>query len=220
MAIMTLRVAAALGSAMLCLAVIARGQERMPEFGPDGLAGLDQGQKAELVRGHAVLPEGAVKTTNGTSFIEAALVFDRPPAEVWSLLSKTELQVHYVPEIKAANLIWDKGNENCLELNVRVMGRNVVYRMIQSFDPPQLYFHWVLDAEMPSDIKELAGFWRFYPYGQDRTLARYGSIVKPRFPVPGFLRRAIAKGHVRSDLESVKKYVDSGGTWRAADKKH
>jgi uncharacterized protein YndB with AHSA1/START domain len=200
---------AALGSA-----AVVRGQESMPDFGPDGLAGLSAKQRTELARGGIVLPEGAVKTTRGSSLIEAAFIIDRPPGEVWRLLSRTELQTSYVPEVRSARIVWEAGEQNGLELTVRVMGRTVVYRTIQDFDRPRLYFHWVLDPEFRSDLKELAGFWRFYDHDDGRTLARYGSVVKPRFPVPGFIRVAIAKGHVRSDLESVRKYVESGGTWR------
>jgi hypothetical protein len=208
------RAAAVFCLAALGLAAGGRAQERIPDFGPDGLAGLNNKQRAELARGEIAMPEGAVRTTRGSSLIEAALVFDQQPEEVWRLLSKTELQTRYVPEVKSAGIVWEAGEENCLELTVRVMGRTIVYRTIQDFDRPDLYFHWVLDPEFRSELKELAGFWRFYPYGAGRTLGRYGSVVKPRFPVPGFIRVAIAKGHVRSDLESVRKYVESGGTWR------
>jgi hypothetical protein len=130
---------------VLCLAALGsaaavQGQERMPDFGPDGLAGLSAKQRTELARGGIVLPEGAVKTTRGSSLVEAAFIIDRPPGEVWCLLSKTEFQTHYVPEVKSARIVWEAGEESCLELTVRVIGR--------------------------------------------------------------------------SDLESVRKYVDSGGTWR------
>ena len=205
--------------ALLGLAGAGWAQETMPDFGPDGLAGLTADQRADLALGNVVLPDGSVKTRGGTSFIEAALVFNRPPEEVWALLSDTWLQVHYVPEVRSAKIVWENKEENCLELTVRVMGRTVVYRMVQDFDPAGLYFHWTLDATFPSEIKELAGFWRFFAYDERRTLARYGSVVKPRFPVPGFIREAIARGHVSSDLESVKKFVDSGGTWQNPETK-
>lgn len=212
--IMNQKQAAAFCLAVLGFASLTRGQGQMPEFGPDGLAGLNAEQREKLARGEIVLPDGAVRTQGGTSLVEAALVLDKTPEEAWRLLSQTELQDRYVSEVKSVKMVWEKGPKSCLELSVRVMGGTVVYRIIQDFAPPHLYFHWVLDPAFRSDIKELAGFWRFYPHGSGRTLARYGSVVKPRFPVPGFIRVAVAKGHVRSALESVKKYVDSGGTWR------
>ena len=194
----------------------APGQDRMPDFGPDGLAGLKPGQVQELASGGIILPEGLIKSSSGTSLIEAALLFDQPPAEVWRLLSETEVQDRYLPEIKALRVIWKKEAAICLEFTVRVMGKTVVYRAIHEFYAASLYFRWFLDPDFRSDLKELTGFWRFYPFGEGRTLARYGSVVKPRFPVPGFIRAALAKGHVRSALESVKKYVDSGGVWRVS----
>ncbi len=211
---MVLKICAALLIFILRPAV-ATGQEKAPEFGPEGLAGLTSGQVLELATGEIVLPEGLVKSAKGTSLIEAALVFDRPPAEVWRRLSETEVQDRYLSEVKSVRLIWKTETADCLEFTVRVMGKTVVYRMIHDFFPGELRFRWNLDPDFRSDIKELTGFWRLYPFGGDRTLARYGSVVKPRFPVPGFIRRALAKGHVKSALESVKKYVDSDGAWRA-----
>ncbi len=193
-------------------------ETEMPDFGPDGRGGLTPSQIQKLSAGEIVLPEGSVKTTRGTSLIEAALVFARPPAEVWRLLSTPEVQDRYLSEVKGLKVIWKTETETNLEFTVRVMGKTVVYRAVHEFIPADLYFHWVLDPDFRSDLKELSGFWRFYPFGAGRTLARYGSVVKPRFPVPGFIRESLARGHLRGALESVKKYVDSDGAWRVPQK--
>jgi hypothetical protein len=193
--------------------------QEMPDFGPDGTAGLTVGQVQRLAQGEIILPEGLIKTSQGKSLIAAALVFDRPPEEVWRLLSETEVQGRYLTEVKSVRVIRKTETEDCLEFTVRVMGKTVVYRQIHNFDSNHFYFHWVLDPTFRGDVKELIGFWRFYPYDDGRTLARYGSRVKPRFPVPDFIREALAKGHVRSALESVKRYVDSGGAWKKSQEK-
>src|SRR5512136_457285 len=93
----------------------APGQDRMPDFGPDGLAGLKPGQVQEPASGGIILPEGLIKSSSGTSLIEAALLFDQPPAEVWRLLSETEVQDRYLPEIKSLRVIWKKEAAICLE---------------------------------------------------------------------------------------------------------
>jgi hypothetical protein len=185
----------------------------MPDFGPNGTAGLTGGQKQRLAQGEIILPQGLIKTAEGKTIIEAALVFDATPEAVWRLLSKTELQDKYLKEVKSIKVIRQSPEENCLEFTVRVMTKTIVYRQIHYFQPEHLYFHWTLDPTFRGDLKELTGFWRFYPYSKDGTLARYGSRVKPRFPIPDFILNALVKSDVRSALESVRRYVNSAGTW-------
>ncbi len=202
--------------ALLSAALTA--QERLPDFGPDGLAGLTAGQVGELAAGGIVFPPGLVKSAAGTTFIEASLVFGRAPDEVWPLLAEPAVQDRYLSEVKSLKLIWKRDSRQCLEFTVRVMGRTVVYRSVLDFFPADRHFRGCLDPDFASEIKELSGFWRLYPFDGGRTLARYGSVVKPRFPIPGFIRDALARGHVRSALESVRKYVMSDGAWRAPRK--
>jgi len=49
---------------------------------------------------------------------------------------------------------------------------------------------------------------------QKQKLARYGSRVSLRFIVPGFIQTALAKNNLPRALQSVRKYVNSGGTWQ------
>jgi len=196
----------------MLLAVRIYSQE-VPDFGPDGLAGLSLEKKQKLAQGKIILPESAVKTPEGKTLIEAALVFDKPPEEVWRLLSKTEDQAKYIDEVKKLTVIFKSPAEDNLELTIKVLMKTVVYRQIHRFDKKNLYFHWSLDAGFKSDLRELNGFWRFYPFGSGKTLARYGSRVLLRFSIPDFIQTSLTKNNLPSALRSVKKYVNSGGTW-------
>ncbi|MGB9836440.1 MAG: hypothetical protein ACPLRX_06855, partial [Candidatus Saccharicenans sp.] len=62
-----------------------------------------------------------------------------------------------------------------------------------------------------NDLKELFGFWRFYPAAGGNTVARYGSLVVPSFPVPGFIKDWLFKNKVEDSLIKVKNYVEKGG---------
>lgn len=189
-------------------------QAGLPDFGADGRAGLTKAELIQLEAGGLVLPATGHKNSRGTSFIEAALVFDRPPAEVWRLLSETEAQHRYLAEIRSLETIWKSEARHCLEFTVKALGRTLVYRAVHDFFPETLSFSWSLEPGMKCDLRELDGFWRLYAFGERRTLARYGSVARPRFPVPRFIREAETRRRTRPSLAAVKKYVDSGGAWR------
>jgi uncharacterized protein YndB with AHSA1/START domain len=194
------------------IAASAAVQER-PDFGPRGLSGLTGEQREKLDRGEIILPKGAVETSGEKTLIEAALIFAVPPAEVYRLLSRGEDQAKYLAEVKSVVVLAKTPGEEHLEFTTKVMTKTVVYRQITRFEPDRFYIHWSLDEALRIDLKELNGYWRFYPYAEGKTLARYGSRVLPRFPVPGFIRSYLAKSRLRSALEDAKRYVESGGTW-------
>jgi hypothetical protein len=62
-------------------------------------------------------------------------------------------------------------------------------------------------------LKEFRGFWRLYPYAGGRTLARYGNKVSPA-GIPEFIVNLFRKGGIVRALESVRLYVESGGSYR------
>jgi uncharacterized membrane protein len=200
---------------MLALAGIlslpAPAASEKPDFGPDGLAGLSDVQILRLSRGEVILPKSVLKTPQGQTLIEAAVVFDRPPEEVWNLLTRTEDQRKYLKEVKKVDIIFKEPAGDLLEMTVKILGKTIVYRQFHHFDKGASYFWWELDPSFPSQVKELSGFWRFYPFPGERTLARYGSRVQMRFGVPSFIQVALVKNGLPSALRSTKRYIDSGG---------
>lgn len=198
---------------MFVLRPVLTHPQEMPDFGPDGLAGLTLEQKQKLAQGEIILLESVVKTPGEKTLIEAALVFNKPPEEVWRFLSKTEDQVKYLDEVKKVTVIFKSSTGDNLEFTIKLLTKIFVYRQVHQFDEKNLHFRWRLDHDFKSDIKELNGFWRFYPFGSGKTLARYGSRVLLRFSVPDFIQTALTKNNLSRALQSVKKFVNSGGTW-------
>jgi hypothetical protein len=99
------------------------------------------------------------------------------------------------------------------EFTTKILMKTLVFRVCHEFDEKNLSIRWTLDRTFKNDLRELEGFWRFYPFDQSKTIGRYGSWVKPNFPVPGFIYNVLARNDLRSALASVKKYIDSGGIW-------
>jgi hypothetical protein len=182
-----------------------------PDFGPDGMMGITDSQKKELSGGKIVF--STTDKGRESSLIEAAIVFDKPPEEVWSLLSNTEGQIKYLKEIKKLRLIERNGSSDTIWFQLSIMLIPIKYQINHHYNKDNLYFYWGLDPSYKNDLKDLKGFWKFYPYENNKTFARYGSLVSLKY-VPSWLQEAFKKKAVEKALVSVKCYVDSGGTCR------
>lgn len=185
----------------------------MPDFGPDGMAGLSEAQKLEIARGKPVFTLTGTSPDEQSGLIEAAIVFEQTSEKTWNLFYRTEDQYKYLKELEMSRVITKGQLEDKIEFRVRALFITQTFRVIHHFDKPDYYFYWGLDPDFRNDLADLRGFYRFYPYGQGRTLARYGSNVSVK-NVPKFIENIFKKSGVSKSLVSVKKYIDSGGTYR------
>lgn len=184
-----------------------------PNFGSDGLGGLSKSQKAALAGGKIVFYTSEVKGKHKSALIQAAIVFNNTPDKVWSLLYRTQDQIKYLEEIEKINIINKGAAKDNLEFHLSVAWLDYVYRVIHRFKPGEKYFYWGLDKSFKNDLKDLRGYWRLYPYGNGKTLARYGSNVSIK-NVPSFIENMFKKNGVKKSLQAVRRYINSNGTWR------
>ena len=73
-----------------------------PNFGADGLNGINAEQKKMLTEGKIVFSTQDKSKEN--SLIEAVIVFNQPIESTWSLLTKVDAQDKYLSEIKKIKL--------------------------------------------------------------------------------------------------------------------
>jgi hypothetical protein len=184
----------------------------VPDFGPDGLKGLDASQQQKLAKGKIVFTFTDSATQAHSGLIEAAVVFNQTPGKTWDLLYHTEDQEKYLKELEEAKVIAKSPVRDTIEFRVKAAFLTFLYRVNHNFDQAGLNFWWGLDPTFKNDLVDLRGYWRFYPYGQGKTLARYGSTVSLR-NIPAFIEDMFKKSGVERSLASVKKYIDSGGAY-------
>jgi hypothetical protein len=185
------------------------------DFGGAGLKGLSPEQLTQLAKGDIVfLTADDGKHGAKNSLIEAALVFSVSPETTWKLISKTDDQPKYINQCKEIKTITKSPGKAC---EVHCVGNWMLtynYGVRECYLPESNCLYWSLDSGYPkNDLIELNGYWQFYPYGKGKTLARYGSKVSFK-NVPEFVENMFKKGGVKDALDSVKKYVDSSGTYR------
>ncbi|SDY95549.1 SRPBCC family protein [Nitrosomonas sp. Nm58] len=194
---------------MLCL-VSTLGLAAIPDFGSNGLKDLDIQQTKLLANGEIVFTITNLATQEHSGSIEAAVIFNQTPEQTWNLLSRAEDQVKYLRELEEVKVIAKSPLHDTIEFKVRFAFLTFIYRANLTFDKVGLNFFWSLDPRFNNDLVELRGFWRFYPYDQGKTLARYGCIISSK-NIPTFIENMFKKGIIARSLVSMKKYVDSGG---------
>ncbi len=195
----------------LCMTMLSA----LPDFGNDGLSGLSEAQKKDLDAGKIVFATIGSISQSESELIYAAIIFNKPIEEVWRLISKTEDQILYLRSIDDLKIIRKGGTSDNIQFTVSAGPFSKTYRVIHRFSPEKMGFEWNLDPTFNNDLQKLRGFWRFYRFGNGRTLARYGSNVSLR-GVPTWVESLFKKRGITDALNQVKKYVDSGGTWRCS----
>jgi ribosome-associated toxin RatA of RatAB toxin-antitoxin module len=63
---------------------------------------------------------------------------------------------------------------------------------------------------LEGDLREMNGTWTFQDKGEAVTTVTYEVSVRPDFPLPNLLKRAIEKKHARSCVKIVKTRVEGG----------
>jgi len=180
------------------------------KFGKDGLTGLSKEQIKKLDKGEFIF---LTKGSSKNALVQAVIVFNKSPEVTWNLLAKSEDQVKFLKELKTTKVIYKKPNENDVEFLVKVAFIKKLYRVIHKFDKNKLYMHWALDSSFKkNDVEALKGYWKFYPYKNGKTLARYGTLFTLK-GVPDWIQNLFKKNGVQKSLRAIRKYVNSGGTW-------
>ncbi len=181
----------------------------VPDFGPDGLKDLSREEVKRILSGEVLVFATHEESSGGRTVIQAGLMFKAPAEKVWALLSATEKQKEYIPEIEELKLIEQGTGYNRMFFLVKIFGQKVSYTVIHRFEPETFSIWWELDRREPHDLRELFGYWKFFKFAEGRTLARYGSYVVPDFPVPAFIRNWLSRKNVQATLVRVKKYVET-----------
>ena len=190
----------------------------LPDYGEDGLRGLDETQVQKLKNGQIVFTVGESPDTTQASgkshtFIEAVLIMDTLPGEAWKYLNRTEDQYLYMRETESCKVLYRSLDQILIEYRVKVLLAGTSFRLFHYFDSSAYSMSWQLDPDYENGLKEFRGFWFLYPFDETRTLARYGNYVS-LVGIPDFIVRFFMKSGITRSLESVRSYVDSAGVYR------
>ena len=64
------------------------------------------------------------------------------------------------------------------------------------------------------DLEHVEGFWQLYELSSSQTLGRFGTRVQVGTALPVWLQDYATRQNVPQTMEHVRRWVDSGGTYR------
>jgi len=171
---------------------------------------------AELERHRVLLAEDATDATNGdrAGSAQAFVLFERPRGEVLRLLAATPRQREYRPELSRLEVIEAHETGDLAEYRVRFLLTTLSYRARHGWDLKHGRVWWVLDPEYPNDLAVLEGLWELAPIDTGRTLGRFTTRIDLGPALPAFLQEFATREKLPDSMEQVRRWVDSGGTWR------
>lgn len=183
--------------------------KELPDFGFDGLAGLSSEDKAKLLSEGIVMADEPLILSHGQTVITAALLINESIDKVWNVLTQPVKQIEYLKEIKEAKYLKKEANWDKVYFKVEILGFNLEFTVNHQYFPEIKALNWHLDPEAKNDLAEFHGFWRLYSWPGNRTLARYGSQLKPQWKLAEIILRQLYKQRVKKSLLAVKKYIES-----------
>lgn len=148
-----------------------------------------------------------------TRFIQAALLFNQPLETTYKLFKQTERQDRYLPDLKSCKLVSRDQKGDRVDFHIELFGVSIDYRIHHVYDDANYTLTWGLDPNYDNDMKRVDGFWRLYQYDAKRTLARYGTNVEVSSLIPDAIMARLTRTNLPANMEAVKKYIDSGGTY-------
>ncbi|HXX46739.1 MAG TPA: SRPBCC family protein [Myxococcota bacterium] len=140
--------------------------------------------------------------------IAAASLVDRPPQQVWSVLTDFEHWPQFMPLVRETRVQRREGASLWVAQKYRVwlypMQHTTVYRL----EPELGRLDWQLDLSAPHDIAASAGHWELAPVDGGRaTLLRYQATVTAGRAVPAFLERMLRDRSLHQMLDGLRREV-------------
>jgi hypothetical protein len=200
----------------LALAGAIHAQHAPAALRPSALSPVSAALLAQLESQRVLLAEDAAAASNGerACSAQAFVLFERPRGEVLRMLAATPRQMEYRPELARLEVIEANEAGDLAEYRVRFMLTTLSYRARHGWNLEQGRVWWRLDPEYPNDLAVLDGLWEVAPIDARRTLGRFTTRIDLGPALPAFLQDFATREKLPDSMEQVRRWVDSGGTWR------
>ena len=154
------------------------------------------------------------KSEGAGAGLEALVIFAKPPDRVYRLLAQTDRAREYRPDLRAADTVERNAAGPIDEQRMRILFRDIVYRLQFRLYPERRSITWELAAGFDNDLEQADGFWRLHPLPDGRTLGHFGTAVNigPAFPI--YLQKLVTRRKLPATIDRTRRWVDSAGVDR------
>jgi hypothetical protein len=145
---------------------------------------------------------------------EGLVIFAQSYDQVWDLLVQTERHREYRKELTELTNVERFENGTVERHRIRVLFVRLTYHLRFELTPAAWHIEWSLAPNYENGMEQISGTWDLFELGRNRTLGRLGSTVRVGGGMPRSLQNAVTRKNLPETLDHVRRWVDSGGTWR------
>ena len=172
-----------------------------------GGPGIAQGGQASGAAGSVIVGSRAIPVTIRTdmgrrSVVEAACVIPAPQDAVWRVLTDYDHLADIVPFLTESRVTGETGGAKVLQQ----AGRGRLWIFHRSFavtfgveEQPESFIAF---RALAGDFRTFDGFWRVEPTAEG-TRVRHQVVIEPKFYLPRWAMRVVARYLMRASLEGV-----------------
>jgi len=177
-------------------------------------------QKEKLLKGEAiyeyVLEEDGDKGTKAHG--RAIVLVNAPAEEGYKIFCDFEKEYLYFPRMTVSKVLETNGNVSRVYKELDFGIATLRYTHFMTRNDKELRVNFEKDPDGVNDFKESAGYFQFVKIDDKRCLFIYG-LTKGEIgvPVPEFIKKYTTSKDLPNIVLSVKKRVESGGTWQKDD---
>jgi hypothetical protein len=192
--------------ALLLAAAPAAAQEDLD--GAAILAQLPSDLREHLLAQKVVL---VARAESSTQSAQGYVIFEQPVERVFRLLSQTERQLEYRPELEAIETVAPLDDGTLDEHRIRILFLEVRYRLRNHRDEAHRRISWELDSAFENDLRRVEGSWELHALDARRTLGLFRTTVEVGSGIPSFLQDYLTRKNLPGTLERCRRWVDSDG---------
>ncbi|MGE4652392.1 MAG: hypothetical protein AAEJ53_16015 [Myxococcota bacterium] len=165
--------------------------------------------RAELFEQGVLMRKGEpAREEQGRNAIEAFVIFDASPQQVYDLLHQTSRQGEFRPEVSEIREIERIEGKHVDEHRLKILFRRYVYRLDYRFYPEAWRIEWRLDDRFDNDLRGVTGYWELYRLEDGRTLGRSGTSVQVGASVPKFLANWITRINLPKSMKNLRAWIN------------
>jgi len=169
---------------------------------------------AQRLRERGIVVMEDVASDERATFVVAFVIFAQPRERAIALVADPKRQLEWRTDLSGVETVETVADSRVDEVRIRVLFRELVYRVKYHRDPETDRISWALDPRFENDLDRFDGFWEFYPLENGGTLGRFGTRVDAGIAVPAFMQRDLTRRSVVGTMENCRRWVDSNGAWR------
>lgn len=174
---------------------------------------LDEKEKAKLIKEGVVLSQKLSNEGEVKGMITALILVKQPRAKVYEMLTNPSIQSKYLPRLNASKTVTKKESGEITAFTVKVSFISVKTEIVHQWWPEISRMAWTLNPKFDNDMKVQDGYYNVYSLDENTSLLEFGTELQTS-GVPQFVQDYLVKSDLPEALQNVKKYQDSGGTFR------